>query len=114
MAIVAALIGLALATGLIGYVGFGKVAGAFAEIGFRGLLGLIAAYLPPVGLLAAAWLVLDPGAPPRTWFTLYFARLVRDASGELLPFSSLGGRWRSRPRWSMSPPSSSANSDSRR
>ena len=90
-AIVAALVGLALATGLIGYVGFGKVAGAFAEIGFRGLFGLIAAYLPPVGLLAAAWLVLDPGAPPRTWFTLYFARLVRDASGELLPFSSLGG-----------------------
>jgi putative membrane protein len=91
VAVIAALIGLVIATGLIGYFGFGKVAGAFAQIGFRGLFGMIAAYLPPVGLLAAAWLVLDPGAPPRTWFTLYFARLVRDASGELLPFSSLGG-----------------------
>jgi putative membrane protein len=90
-AVIAALIGLALATSLIAYVGFGKVAQAFAEIGWRGLLGLIATYLVPVGLLAAAWLVLDPGAPPRTWLTFYFARLVRDASGELLPFSSLGG-----------------------
>ena len=27
----------------------------------------------------------------RLWPALYFARLVRDASGELLPFSSLGG-----------------------
>lgn len=88
---VAALIGLLLATGIIGYVGFGKVVGAFAEIGWRGLIGMCVFYLVPVGLLAAAWLVLDPGAPLRTWFTFYFARLVRDASGELLPFSSLGG-----------------------
>jgi putative membrane protein len=91
VAVIIALLGLVLATGIIGYVGFGKVAGAFAEIGWRGLFGLCLTYLGPVGLLAAAWLVLDPGAPPRTWFTFYFARLVRDASGELLPFSSLGG-----------------------
>ena len=91
VAVIIALLGLVLATGIIGYVGFGKVAGAFAEIGWRGLFGLCLTYLGPVGLLAAAWLVLDPGAPPRTWFVFYFARLVRDASGELLPFSSLGG-----------------------
>jgi len=91
VAIIIALLGLVLATGIIGYVGFGKVATAFAEIGWRGLFGLCLTYLVPVGLLAAAWLVLDPGAPPRTWFVFYFARLVRDASGELLPFSSLGG-----------------------
>jgi putative membrane protein len=52
---------------------------------------MILTYLFPVVLLAGAWLVLDPGAPPRTWISFYFARLVRDASGELLPFSSLGG-----------------------
>ncbi|HWF78526.1 MAG TPA: lysylphosphatidylglycerol synthase domain-containing protein [Caulobacteraceae bacterium] len=88
---IAALVGLALATGIIAWVGFGKVAFAFTEIGWRGLVGMIVTYLVPVALLAAAWLVLDPGAPPKTWFTFYFARLVRDASGELLPFSSLGG-----------------------
>ncbi|MGH6957294.1 MAG: lysylphosphatidylglycerol synthase domain-containing protein [Caulobacteraceae bacterium] len=90
-AVVAAVLGLLLATGIIAYVGLGKVAASLAEIGWRGLLGMGATYLVPVGLLAAAWLVIDPGAPPKTWFTFYFARLVRDASGELLPFSSLGG-----------------------
>lgn len=90
-AVVTALIGLGVAVGIIVYVGFGKVVTAFAEIGWRGLAAMCATYLVPVGVLAAAWLALDPGAPPRTWFTLYFARLVRDASGELLPFSSLGG-----------------------
>ena len=91
-AVIIALVGLVLATGIIAYVGFGKVASAFAEIGWKGLLGLCLTYLGPVVLLAAAWLVLDPGAPPaKTWITFYFARLVRDASGELLPFSSLGG-----------------------
>jgi putative membrane protein len=89
--VIVALLGLVLATALIAYVGFGKVVGAFAQIGWRGLIGMIITYLGPVALLAGAWLVLDPGAPPRTWITFYFARLVRDASGELLPFSSLGG-----------------------
>ena len=89
--VVIAIIGLALATGIIGWVGFGKVAHAFAEIGWRGLLGMIITYLPPVALLAGGWWALDPGAKLKDWFVLYYARLVRDASGELLPFSSLGG-----------------------
>src|SRR5580658_1966850 len=89
--VVIAFLGLLAATGIIAYVGFGKVVGAFTQIGWRGLLGMIATYLVPVALLATAWLVLDPYAKPRAWTTFYFARLVRDASGELLPFSSLGG-----------------------
>jgi putative membrane protein len=89
--ILAALAGLALSAGIIVWVGFDKIAGAFARIGWRGLLAMCATYLPTIGILAAAWLVLDARARPREWFTLYFARIVRDASGELLPFSSLGG-----------------------
>src|SRR5580704_7753328 len=80
VAIVIALIGLAAAAGLIAYVGLGKVALAFTKIGWRGIAGMIAAYMIPVGILAAAWLVLDPGAKLRVWGTFYFARLVRDAS----------------------------------
>jgi putative membrane protein len=90
-AVIAAVVGLALATGIIGYVGLGKVITAFAQIGWRGLAGMCVLYLVPVAILAVAWLVLDPGAPPRTFFVFYFARVVRDASGEILPFSSLGG-----------------------
>jgi putative membrane protein len=89
--IVIAILGLAVATGIIGWVGFGKVAHAFAMIGWKGLGGMILTYLPPVALLAGGWWVLNPGAKPRDWLVLYYARLVRDASGELLPFSSLGG-----------------------
>jgi putative membrane protein len=89
--VIIAILGLAVATGIIAWVGFGKVARAFAEIGWRGLLGMILTYLPPVALLAGGWWVLDPGAKLKDWAVLYYARLVRDASGELLPFSSLGG-----------------------
>ena len=91
-AVIAALVGLVIAAAIvIAYVGFGKVFSAFAEIGWKGLIALCVTYLIPVGILAGAWLVLDPQAQLKTWPTLYFARLVRDASGELLPFSSLGG-----------------------
>ncbi|MFI4934125.1 MAG: lysylphosphatidylglycerol synthase domain-containing protein [Caulobacterales bacterium] len=83
--------GLALAAGIIVVVGWDKIAAGFIRIGWRGLIALCATYMVPVGILAAAWLVLDPGAKPSTWLTFFFARLVRDASGELLPFSSLGG-----------------------
>ena len=91
VAVLIALVGLAVAAGIIGYVGFGNVAGALAKIGWLGLLSLCATYLFPVGILATAWLVLDPEAKLSTWWTMFFARLVRDTSAELLPFSSLGG-----------------------
>ncbi|HEX5264658.1 MAG TPA: hypothetical protein VFW13_14095 [Phenylobacterium sp.] len=90
-AVIASLIGLAVAAVIIVAVGWDKIIAGFLKIGWRGLIALCITYLGPVGILAAAWLVLDPQAKLKTWGTLYFARLVRDASGELLPFSSLGG-----------------------
>ena len=90
-AVLIALVGLAVAAGIIGYTGFGNVAGALARIGWLGLLALCGTYLVPVAILATAWLVLDPEAKLSTWWTMFFARLVRDTSAELLPFSSLGG-----------------------
>ena len=89
--VIAALAGLALSVAIILKVGFDKIALAFASIGWRGLFFMCLTYLPGVGVLAAAWLVLDARARPKEWLTLFFARLVRDASGELLPFSSVGG-----------------------
>jgi putative membrane protein len=88
---IAALIGLAVAAVIIILVGWDKVITGFLKIGWRGLVALCITYLIPVGILAAAWLVLDPNAKLKNWGVLFFARLVRDASGELLPFSSLGG-----------------------
>ncbi len=76
---------------IIVLVGWDKIIAGFLQIGWRGLVALCVTYLIPVCILAAAWLILDPHAKLRTWAALFFARLVRDASGELLPFSSLGG-----------------------
>ena len=88
---IAALVGLAVAAVIIILVGWDRVIAGFLKIGWRGLIALCATYLVPVGVLAAAWLVLDPNAKLKNWLVFFFARLVRDASGELLPFSSLGG-----------------------
>jgi putative membrane protein len=85
------LVGLAIAAAIVVYVGWDKIVAGFLQIGWRGLAALIVTFLIPMALLATAWLVIDPEAKPRDWPTFYFARLVRDASGELLPFSSLGG-----------------------
>jgi putative membrane protein len=90
-AVVAALVGLAVAAAIIAYVGLGNVVEATAKIGWRGLLALCLTYMIPMSILSTAWLVLDPEAKPSTWLTLFFARLVRDTSAEVLPFSSLGG-----------------------
>jgi glycosyltransferase 2 family protein len=90
--VIAALVGLAVSIGIIVKAGFGEVATiAVRSIGWKGLVAMCLTYLPGVGVLALAWLVLDARARPKEWLTLFFARLVRDASGELLPFSSLGG-----------------------
>jgi len=90
--VIAALVGLAVSIGIVVKAGFGEIASiAISRIGWRGLAAMCATYLPGVAVLAAAWLVLDARARPSEWLTLFFARLVRDASGELLPFSSLGG-----------------------
>ena len=85
--LVAGLVGLAIATAIILYVGWDQIIAGFLKIGWRGLLALIAMYLAPIGILSAAWLVIDPAMRARLWPALYFARLVRDATGELLPFS---------------------------
>jgi len=84
-------VGLALSTAWIIGVGFDKTLAAFVKIGWVGFLAMCATYLVPIGTLATGWLVLDPKATLRKWPAFYFARLVRDTSGELLPFSSLGG-----------------------
>jgi putative membrane protein len=84
-------VGLIVSTGVIAFVGLGKIVAAFTQIGWRGLLVMCVGFLLVSGLLGLAWLVLLPRPSTRAWPAFFLARLVRDASGELLPFSSLGG-----------------------
>lgn len=89
--IFAAVIGLALATAIAAYVGFGAVFAALSRVGWRGLAVLCGYSALPFALLGSAWYVLDEGEPLRRWPTFVWARIVRDSAGELLPFSHLGG-----------------------
>jgi putative membrane protein len=88
--LIAALLGLAAATAVIGYIGFGAVLKAFAVLGWRGLAVLVIYSALPFALLATAWFVLS-GLAAAFWTTFLAARVVRDSASELLPFSQLGG-----------------------
>jgi putative membrane protein len=89
--LIAAVLGLAAATAVVGFVGFSGVLAALARIGWRGLAILIAYSSLPYILLGSAWFSLEKPWRVRRWGWIVWARMVRDASGELLPFSHLGG-----------------------
>ncbi|HEX4153610.1 MAG TPA: lysylphosphatidylglycerol synthase domain-containing protein [Steroidobacteraceae bacterium] len=92
--VLVAALGLALAAYLVLHVGFAAVLSAAAEVGWGGfaLLCLYALALYP--LLGAAWSVLLPhtGARPRGFvWAFVWARMVREAASDVLPFSQVGG-----------------------
>jgi putative membrane protein len=91
VAIVAAL-GLCLALYVVMHIGFGSVLSAVGRAGFGGfgLLCLIGLALCP--LLAAAWFVLLPRDGGGGSFGVFvWARMVREAASDLLPFANIGG-----------------------
>jgi putative membrane protein len=90
-AVLAIVLGLALATVVAGYVGFPAVFAALARVGWRGLAILCVYSAAPFCLLGTAWFLLAGGLPVSAWPVFIWARVVRDSAGELLPFSHLGG-----------------------
>ena len=87
----AAILGFAVATAIIGYIGFGAVFSALATIGWRGFSFLCLYAALPYAVLGTAWFVLVQGATLSQWGTLVWARLLREAASELLPFTQVGG-----------------------
>jgi len=89
--LIIAALGLALALYLVTYVGLGAVLAAAVRVGWSGFAILC---LYAVGLfliLGAAWCVLPPDSSPTRLWVFVWARMVRDAAAEVLPFSQLGG-----------------------
>jgi putative membrane protein len=84
-----ALVGIAVATTLVGWFGVGRVADAVLSVGWRefGVLTLWQCLL--FALLGVAWQALMP-AKVAIWTTIW-ARAVRDSAGSCLPFSQIGG-----------------------
>ncbi|MBV8978910.1 MAG: flippase-like domain-containing protein [Alphaproteobacteria bacterium] len=86
--LLAGLIGLAIALYVIAHVGFAAVIAALTSVGWAGLGFLCLFGLAQFLVLGAAWFCLMPKGrlPLFVW-----GRMVRDAAGEVLPFSQLGG-----------------------
>jgi putative membrane protein len=89
--VLTAIFGFAVATAIIGYTGFGSVFASLAAIGWRGF-GFLCAYSAlPYAILGTAWFVLVANAKLQQLGTLVWARLLREAASELLPFTQVGG-----------------------
>jgi putative membrane protein len=89
--VVALTIGIVAAAAAMVYAGTGAVARALASLHVSGLLVLVLIHVPIVVLMGFAWWLASgedsPASPPR----FVWARFVRDAAAELLPFMQFGG-----------------------
>ena len=90
-AIAAAVIGLFVATAVVGYFNFGAVLAAMRPIGLAGFLAVIAAQLCLFVPLGLAWWLVALGEPPERIALFMWCRLLREAASDILPFSQLGG-----------------------
>ncbi len=85
------LAGLLLGTVLIGWYGFGHILHATASVGLAGFVGVCCWQLILFALLGLCWFVLRPAGPTWRLGVLIWGRMVRDAAGQCLPFSLVGG-----------------------
>jgi putative membrane protein len=90
-ATVALVVGLAATVAAVLYAGAGAVAQAIASLRVTGLRVLVLLHLPSVVLMGFAWWLASGSDPPASPSRFVWARFVRDAAGELMPFLQLGG-----------------------
>lgn len=84
-------VGVLLAVGLVLWAGAGQVAAAISSIGVLGFILLCGFWLLVLGDLGFAWFAGAPGLPLRRAPTFVAGRVIREAAGDILPFSQLGG-----------------------
>jgi len=89
--VIALLVGIAAVAASVLYAGAGAVVHAIASLRLSGLLLLMLVHLPAVVLMGFAWWLASGSDPPAAPSRFIWARFVRDAAGELLPFLQLGG-----------------------
>ena len=89
--LLATLAGLAAAVWVFGSIGLDSVLAAAGRMGVDGFLIFCALSVSTFGILGAAWLVAAPGEPMERVGLFAWARAVREAVSDLLPFSQIGG-----------------------
>jgi putative membrane protein len=90
-AMIAAVVGLFVATGVIAYFNAGKVLAAVAPIGWGGFAAVIAAQVALFVPLGLAWWVVDPHEAFAKSPVFMWGRIAREAASDILPFSQVGG-----------------------
>ncbi len=91
LSVILALVGLLLALVLVAYFGVDNVGAAISRIGVWELALIVAWQLLLFVILGLAWDVIAPRQALRRPWVLIWARMVRDASTNCLPFSTVGG-----------------------
>ncbi|MEI7712713.1 MAG: lysylphosphatidylglycerol synthase domain-containing protein [Rhodospirillales bacterium] len=91
LSIVLAVAGVAIVVGLIGYFGLGNVVAAVGRIGWPEFGIILGWQFLLFAVLGAAWFAIVPTGGARHAGVTIWARMVRDASGNCLPFSQIGG-----------------------
>lgn len=76
---------------LLFYVGAGAVLQAAGVLGFSGLAIVVALHIPLIALLGTAWWLVGRRASAVPASAYVAARWIRDAVGEALPLTQLGG-----------------------
>jgi putative membrane protein len=88
-------VGLALGAAVLAatlvYAGTGAVVQTLERLRLTGLLILVLAHVPIVALMGGAWYLATGTVPIASPRRFMWARLVRDAAAETLPFSQIGG-----------------------
>jgi len=91
IAVAAFVAGAAILILLVLHAGIPVLIEALAALGITGLLIIAAAHVPIMALLGTAWWLVGRGAKRPGLTRFIWARAVRDASAEALPFSQVGG-----------------------
>lgn len=91
LSLVLALIGLLLGLLLIGWFGFDNVVEAVGRVGWAEFAVICGWQILLFVVLGLAWDVIAPQEVLRRPWVLIWARMVRDASTNCLPFSTVGG-----------------------
>ena len=89
--VAAAVLGVFVATAVIGYFNYHAVLRAMAPVGWGGSILVIAAQLLLFLPLGLAWFLVSPGEPRSRFGVFVWGRLMREAASDVLPFSQLGG-----------------------
>ncbi|HEX4267028.1 MAG TPA: lysylphosphatidylglycerol synthase domain-containing protein [Steroidobacteraceae bacterium] len=84
-------VGAAVLAVILIYAGAGAVVRTLEGLRLSGLLVIVLVHLPIVAFMAVAWRLATGSGPSASPRRFIWARLVRDAAAETLPFSQIGG-----------------------